>query len=143
MKMKTYICIGVFLAVSMLRAQGGSYKVVVNAANPVASITKAELVDLFLKKATAWENGEKVSPVDLSENSSARMGFSKLVLGKTIDQIKAYWNYKIFSGLDTPPPVMNTDRAVLDFISENRYAIGYISSATTVDNANIKVIAIR
>jgi ABC-type phosphate transport system substrate-binding protein len=71
------------------------------------------------------------------------MGFSKLVLGKTIDQIKAYWNYKIFSGLDTPPPVMNTDRAVLDFISENRYAIGYISSATTVDNANIKVIAIR
>ncbi len=143
MKIKTFICIGVFLAVSMLRAQVGSYKVVVNAGNPVASITKAELVDLFLKKATAWEKGEKVSPVDLSENSSARMGFSKSVLGKTIDQIKAYWNYKIFSGLDTPPPVLNTDRAVLEFISENRNAIGYVSSSAPVDNASVKVLTVK
>jgi hypothetical protein len=74
MKIKTCICIGAFLMVSMLRAQGGFFKVVVHASNPVASISKEDVVGmfLFLKKMTTWKNGEKVSPVDLADNSPER-----------------------------------------------------------------------
>ena len=56
------------------RAQEG-YKIIVNPANPVTALTKAQVSKFFLEKST-WDDGLPVSPVDLATTSSVREIFS-------------------------------------------------------------------
>lgn len=120
--------------------QGAPFKVIVNSSNPVATMPKANLSNLFLKKVSKWENGRKALPVDLSETSPVREAFSKRVHGKNTVAIKSYWQQKIFSGRDTPPPELDSDSAVLAYVQTNADAIGYVSAVA--QTAKVKVIEI-
>src|SRR5688572_625780 len=60
-------------------AQDG-YRIVVNPANPVASLSRNQVSKLFLDKGT-WDDGVAVAPVDLLPSSPVRDGFSREVLG--------------------------------------------------------------
>jgi ABC-type phosphate transport system substrate-binding protein len=141
-KINILVCIGVVFMASLSEAQGGSFKVIVHSSNPVSSLSKQEVASLFLKKTTKWKNGETVMPIDLVDGSPARVVFSKLVLGKSVDQIKAYWNNRIFSGADTPPPAFSYEDDVLKFVNDNTNALGYISSNASLGKSNVKVVTI-
>ncbi|MFS8070043.1 MAG: hypothetical protein ACMG6S_27070, partial [Byssovorax sp.] len=87
-----------------LAASGAeTYKVVVNAANPVASLAPREVSAMFLKRTSSWADGLPALPVD-GPDSPARDGFSKDVHGKKSAAIRSYWLQIIFSGRGVPPP---------------------------------------
>ncbi len=137
-------CAAVVLLVgvpSILSAQLTPYWVVVNRANPVSSISKDELSRLFLKKTVQWEHGEPVVVVDLPAESEARIAFSEAIHGRSVNRIKAYWQQLIFSGRAVPPTELSSDEEVLDFVSNNENAIGYVSGYAAI-GGNIKVIRI-
>lgn len=118
---------------SPARAQGNeSFKIIVHASNPVASLGKEQVSKLFLKKVTRWESGQKVAAVDLSESSALREHFSKTVLGKSVTAVKAYWQQEIYSGREVPPPEKASDSQVLAYVKANPNAIGYVSASTPV-----------
>ncbi len=48
------------------------YKVIVNASNPVKSLSRAQLAGMFLKKIDAWETGALVIPIDQPERAPVR-----------------------------------------------------------------------
>jgi ABC-type phosphate transport system substrate-binding protein len=121
-----------WLATPSARAQSG-FRVVVNASNPVASMTADEVSDVFLGKTERWESGARVGAVDLPADSRARARFSKAVHGKDVDAIKKYWRKIIFSGLGSPPEELGSDAAVLDFVAHNVGAIGYVSAGTPLE----------
>lgn len=127
------------LGVAPLWAQGGGYKLVVHASNPVTSVTKDDLARIFLKKSTKFSNGHKASPVDLPLTSPVRDSFSKGVLGKSAAAVNSYWQQQIFSGKDVPPPFKNEDAAI-SFVLSNPDGIAYVSA--TADTAGLKVITI-
>ncbi len=118
-----------------------TYKVIVNSANTVNSMTKTQVSNFFLKKVTKWENGHKITPVDQVETSPIREAFTKEVFNKSIAAIKSYWQQKIFSGSDVPPAELISDKAVITYIEGNIDAIGYVS--TTSINSSNKVKAIE
>ena len=60
------------LALGAVSAEAQGYVLVVNAANPVTSITKDRANGLFLKRITRWENGSPVVPVNLDRGSATR-----------------------------------------------------------------------
>jgi ABC-type phosphate transport system substrate-binding protein len=131
MKMKKwtflFLLFGIPLMASLLEAGEASFKVIVNASNPVSAMTRAQLSNLFLKKATTWESGRKAFPVDQVESSAARKNFSEVVLKKETHAVVSYWQQQIFSGRGVPPPEKPSDREVLAYVQENPDAIGYVS----------------
>jgi ABC-type phosphate transport system substrate-binding protein len=127
----------VLLAAANVWAQGGSYKIVVNPSNPVASMSKDEVSRIFLKKTTKFSDGHVASPVDLPVSSSARESFSKSVLGKPASAVDAFWQQQIFSGRDIPPP-QKSEAAAISFVRSNENGIAYVSAGT--DTAGLKVV---
>jgi len=109
-----------------LRAQ--DYKVVVNSATTVASMSKAEVARLFLKQDTRWKDGKPVAVVDLPPASAVRQGFSKTVLGKDVGSVNSYWQQQVFSGRASPPVVKQSDADVVAYVAATPGAVGYVSA---------------
>ena len=135
--MKRYIILIVLVSLG-LAVQAQSFKVVVNTNNPVSSLTKKELSDIFLKKHLKWQSGEVVIPVDLSSKSSVREDFSNQVHGKSVSAVKSYWQQFVFAGKGTPPVEKNNDDEVIDFVKRTPGAVGYVSAGANV--SGLKVI---
>jgi hypothetical protein len=114
--------------VPVLGAQTPSdYKVVVNSANPVSTLSRDSLSRIFLKKTTTWPNGQAVAPIDQATNAPSRRAFSKAILGRAPPEVAAHWNQMIFSGRGLPPPTKSSDSEVLAFVRDNPNAIGYVA----------------
>ena len=119
-------------------AQEG-YRVVVNTANPVSSLSKSQLSKLYFEKSS-WEDGAAVSPVDQLPESSVRSAFSKEVLGVPVpNAIERMRLMRKVSGGDLPPAVAS-DREVLAYVRLKAGAIGYVSMAADV--TGVKVVAV-
>ncbi len=121
-----------WLSAGQRDAAAADFKVVVNASNPTASLSAAQLDRLFLKKDTRWESGGAVEPVDQSAKSPVRVAFSSQIHRKDVGAIKSYWQQQVFSGRGTPPPEMSSDAEVLAFVRSHTGAIGYVSSAAAL-----------
>jgi len=135
----TYVVAIALLASANVWAQSGSYKVVVNPANPETSISKSALSRIFLKKSTRFLDGHGASPVDLPLNSATRESFSKSVLGKSSSEVDAFWQQQIFSGKDIPPP-QKSESAALDYVRSNGNGIAYVSAGA--DTHGVKVLTV-
>jgi ABC-type phosphate transport system substrate-binding protein len=119
-----------------------SYVVIVNAANPAASLSKAELGRIFLKKVTAWPDSKPIVAVDQSRTAAVRQDFSVDVHQKDADAISAHWQVLVFSGRDVPPRIVRSDDEVIEFVKDNPGAIGYVSSKAAL-NAGVKKVTVN
>ena len=136
------LALAVALATGGTALQAQGYTVVVNAANPAASLTKAQAADLFLKKSDKWSHGAAAAPVDQQKASPIRESFSKGVHGRAASAVASFWQQQIFSGKDVPPPEKGSDADVLAFVRSNPGAIGYVSAGADL-GAGVKAIAIQ
>lgn len=128
------VVLGLVLGTSRVaQAQDESgYRVVVNAKNGVASISRDELSRLFLKKTTSWSNGQSVAIVDRAETSDVREKFTHDVHQRQVRAVKRYWQQMIFGGRAVPPPEKASDDEVLAFVRGNPNAIGYVAASTSL-----------
>ncbi|MGD0483165.1 MAG: hypothetical protein ABSB58_00775 [Gemmatimonadales bacterium] len=108
-------------------AQDEGYVVIINTANPVSSLTRQQVADIFMKHTTHWEHGGDVHPVDQPAVAVVRDAFSRAVHGKPASAVASWWGQQMFSGRAVPPPQRPTDRAVVTFVREDALAIGYVS----------------
>ena len=139
-----FINMGLFLLVAILFANDkGSYKVIVNAANPTSVISREQLSKFFLKKLTKWDNGKEVHPLDLRDNSKVRKAFTKEIHRKAVWNIRAYWQNQIFTGRKIPPPKITNEKDVLTLIEKDPWAIGYVSASLPIDSSRVKVLTIK
>jgi ABC-type phosphate transport system substrate-binding protein len=121
-------------------AQEG-FVVIVNADNPVSSLSQDELSRIFLKKTAAWKNGSRALPADLTASSQVRASFSQKIHGRDTAAIKAYWQKMIFSGRSIPPAELSSATEMAAFVAANRGAIGYLAEGASL-GANVKTIRV-
>ena len=107
-----------------------TYHIIVHPDNPATSISKKELKKIFLKRTTKWPNNQKMVPIDLSEEASARISFTRDVHRKSVSSIRAYWQKKLFSGRGVPPATFQKEADVVSFVGNNPGAISYVSEST-------------
>jgi ABC-type phosphate transport system substrate-binding protein len=117
------------------------YVVIVNPQNPTTTLDASFVVDAFLKKITHWPDDEVIRPVDLVSTSPVRQTFSAEVLRRSVDAVKGYWQQRIFSGRDVPPPELETDDEVVRYVLKYPGAIGYVSARANLNGA--KVVTVR
>lgn len=110
----------------------GAYVIVVNPANPRTTLDRKFVEDAFLKRATRWPDGVAIHPVDLSPSSPVRRRFSEEVLARSVAIVRIYWQQHIFAGRDVPPPELDTDADVVQYVLKRDGGIGYVSAAANV-----------
>ena len=120
------------------RAQEGGYVVIVNAANPVASMTRSQVADIFMKRLTEWPNGGGAAhPVDQPAVAAVRDAFSRTVHGKPAAAVASWWGQQMFSGRSTPPPQRPNDRGVIEFVRGDATAVGYVTVGTAPPDVKV------
>ncbi len=104
------------------------FLVIVHPENPTRSMDYLEVSDMFLTKTKKWGDKTVVRPVDLKAGSPIRDSFSKEIHQKSVASVESFLHQQIFSGRAKPPLVVASDAEVVDFVSKNPGAIGYVSS---------------
>lgn len=103
---------------------------VVVSANPQFGIspqlTARELTQIFWRKKQYWQVGTRIHPVNLHAEHPLRILFSKTVLDSLPSEQADYWNGLYFHGT-TPPYSVQSEEAVLRYVSTTKGAIGYVS----------------
>jgi ABC-type phosphate transport system substrate-binding protein len=105
------------------------FRVVVHASNPTRTAERSFLADAFLKKVTRWGEGEAIRPADLRPSAQARRSFTERILKRSVGAVRSYWQQRIFSGRDVPPPELESDEEVLAFVAKHPGAVGYVSGS--------------
>jgi ABC-type phosphate transport system substrate-binding protein len=117
-----------------------AYRVIVHPRNSITHLDRIFLQDAFFQRTTRWPNGRVIHPTDLIPSSSARRKFSQEVLGRSVEAIKAYWQQRIFSGRDVPPPEFDGDAKVVAYVLQNEGAIGYVSGAASLGGSRVIIV---
>lgn len=86
-----------------------------------------ELEAIYWKKKQYWQGGTRIRPVNLHAEHPLRLQFSKTVLDSLPSEQADYWNGLYFHGT-TPPYSVQSEEAVMRYVSITKGAIGYISA---------------
>jgi ABC-type phosphate transport system substrate-binding protein len=129
-----FIAVAVLCLSLNLRGAVADVAVVVSVSNPVATLTRYEVIDIFLGRANRFPNGSKVVAIDQHAGTTAREAFYTGVVGVTAAQLKSYWSKIIFTGKGQPLEHVSDDSAVKKFLNDNPDAIGYIERSLLDDS---------
>lgn len=86
-----------------------------------------ELNQIYWRKKQYGSNGVRIHPVNLHAEHPLRLYFSKAVLGSLPNEQADYWNGLYFHGT-TPPYSVQSEEAVLRYVSDTKGAIGYVNA---------------
>jgi ABC-type phosphate transport system substrate-binding protein len=122
------------------RAGGEAIAVIVNIANPIASVSLGELRPIFQTTKTSWGNSAgEAMPVNLPEDSSIRQEFDQAVLGLNLDRVARYWQDRKIRGGARAPTRVSTTSVMLKLVASKAGAVGYVKISEV--NASVKVVA--
>lgn len=96
----------------------------------IANITPQDLSLVYWRKKQYWQGGVRIHPVNLHAEDALRLRFSKTVLGNLPAEQTTYWNGLYFHGT-TPPYSVQSEEAVIRYVSSTKAAIGYIDACKT------------
>lgn len=118
----------------------GDIVFIVNAENPVSTVTVGEIRDFYFKRKRQWPNGESVRFIDRNTANRSRDFFLKTILKKTNSDVELFWiGQKLYTG-DSAPLRESSDTATIQFVSSFKGAIGYVSSTFNLAEYNVKVV---
>ncbi|MFV1984018.1 MAG: phosphate ABC transporter substrate-binding protein [Thiohalomonadales bacterium] len=127
-----------FLIINISSYAYADIVVVVNVNFNAEQISQKKLRKLWLGKSKKLENVGRIIIVDQNANNTITRQFYKTIIKKERKQIKAYWAKLEFIGKGYPPKTLINDKAVIEWIQNNKNGIGYINSNSITDK--IKVV---
>ncbi len=135
-----FILSGVFLWPTVIEVpahaqETDTFKVIVNAANPLSTLSRNQVARIFFKKEERWPNGFAITVVDLSTDDPVRQEFSLAILRRETAAVEAYWRKLIFSGMGSPPLKLSAHAEVVRFVGSNVGSIGYVARETELGGA--------
>ncbi len=113
--------------------------VVVGRESFLKEITKDVLREVYLRRQRLWPNGTRAIPVNLPPSNPLREKFSRSVLGRSTQDLVAYWNDRYFEGI-TPPAVLPSPAAVLVYLAVEPAAIGYLALSDVDDTCRVLLV---
>lgn len=127
------------LCYGLLLASVGSAEivVVVNPQNPLASLDRRALVDLYMGRTRFFPDGSLVLRLDQAPESAVREAFYRALVHKSVAEVNAYWARLLFTGRASPPQVLEGSQAVLAAVRDNVNAIGYVDSQDLDDSVKV------
>ncbi len=112
--------------------------VIVNVENKISTLSREEIIDLFMGRYNNFPDGHHAQPCNQVDNMKLTGQFYKLLTGKNVAQINAYWARLLFSGRATPPRNFKDDKAIIQEVRTSPDSIAYVDRQSIDDT--IKVI---
>jgi ABC-type phosphate transport system substrate-binding protein len=112
--------------------------VIVNKDNPLASLSREQVSQIFLGTSITFADGKTAIPVEQTEESSSFMAFHASVTGKSRSRLAAHWSLMVFSNRGVPPRVLANDAEVINFVRGMPGAVGYIQRGSS--DASVKIV---
>lgn len=110
-------------------------KIIVHSSNAARAVDQSFLADAFLKKVTRWPSGETIRPLDQRPDTAVRRSFSRGILKRTVAAVRSYWQQRIFSGRDVPPPELDSDASVIAYVERTPGAVGYVATGAKLGSS--------
>lgn len=114
--------------------------VIANEGVKAADMSKSDLRDVFTGVTSALKGGSHVAPVLLKQGQTSDE-FLHTYLGKNDVAFRAGWRNLVFSGQATMPKSFDSETAMVEYVTHNTGAIGYISKSTP--HEGVKVLPVR
>ncbi len=111
--------------------------VVVNPKNTVSSLTRDEVIDIFMGRNRQLSSGIVALPLDLPGTSAEREAFYLRLTGKSMSEINAYWARLVFTGRASTPTLVNSQEEALHKVTENRNAVAYLKRSKASPQAKV------
>lgn len=135
----TLLFVGLLCSAMSSAATDQNVFVIANRSLPFDTLSRKELISIFLQKKTIWEGEDDINIAILKEGETHRQ-FLWTYFGKTPGQYRHYWKKKVFSGKGRTPMTFRTEKDLMGHVALTKGAVGYISSA--VRPSGVKVITI-
>ena len=100
--------------------------VIVAQGTPDLKLNAAMLRDIYLKKIFLDDHDQEFIPLNLPPDHVLRRAFSLALFNKGAQELQNYWNQRYFHGI-TPPYVLASPQAVVQFVAKTPGAIGYVT----------------
>ncbi|TAG55254.1 MAG: hypothetical protein EAZ27_07425 [Cytophagales bacterium] len=115
-----------------------SVVIIVNKENPIEKLSVSEIKLYWLRKVKKrWtELNKNIKPVDRKGKSSEQEAFYKKVLKMSAIDVESYFSQKQYESAEKPQDKFSSDKDIIDFVSEQEGAIGFINSNSV--NSEIK-----
>ena len=135
------LAVGVSMAlVFACAAIAADYVVVTSKEVSAGSLSKDDVQAIFLGDKTRWNNGEPIK-IAVLEAGGAHKDFLRDVLHKTPSQYYNYWRKMVFTGKAAAPKSFKDAQSLIDFVSGQSNAVGYV--AANEANGSVKIISIK
>jgi len=129
----TALCLFLFLGADIF----AGVSVIVHPDNPNTTLEAKDLQKIFLGKTKKFPSGDKVVPIDLSQDSQTKAAFYEGIIKKKMSQLTAYWSKLIFTGKAQPPKAVSSEEEAIKYVSENPDAIAYVDSSKVTDKVKV------
>ncbi len=127
--MRPYFRLLLIVLLLILQPIAESLADVVVVANPrsgIESLSRDEVINIFLGRFRQLPSGLPAQPVDLPATQPEKAIFYLRLVNKDLAEINSYWSRLVFSGRTKPPVQANSTDDLLEFIAKTPGAIGYI-----------------
>jgi ABC-type phosphate transport system substrate-binding protein len=133
-----FIGLSCLLSVSFLvKSQASTIQVVVNSSVKSKDISIEQIRRIFSMRQTTWSNGQAITVYVLSNQHLTHQLFSTQVLGMFPYQLDRIWNKLVYSGLGDEPIKVQSEKEMLERISQNLGSIGYVMQHVSGENIQI------
>lgn len=144
MKIKVIMGFALLLILSAFKSEtnANDFVIIVNGANPVTSLTVTQVKLTYLRKINRrWEGLNKnILPVDRKVDCDVKRFFLKTVLQMTNDELNRYFTEREYQNAEPPPAKLVSDDEVLNYVSNNVGAIGYVKKSAVSSKYNVKTV---
>lgn len=115
--------------------------IMVHKSNPLSSISKEELSNIFLGKIVLWESGNRIAAGMLSTDNVQVKAFLRRICNKSVKRFNAHWMKYIFSGSGIRPQEFSSSINAFYFVGTNKNSIAIVDSSKKSNNVKfLKII---
>ena len=115
--------------------------IIVHKSNPLSSISKEELSNIFLGKKVLWESGSRIVAGMISTDNDQIKGFLKRICNKSVKRFNAHWMKFIFSGSGIRPQEFSSSMNASYFVGSHKNSIAIVDAPIKSNNVKILKIA--
>lgn len=111
---------------------------VVSAKSQITTLSKNQVMDIFLGKRTRFPDGSSAIPIDQAQGSPARDEFYTRLAAMSPAQVKAFWARIIFTGRGQPPRTVATGLEAKKLLVAEPNTISYIDQSLV--DSSVRVV---
>ena len=120
-----------------LTATASDLVVVINKLNPIESLTRSQVIDIYMGRFLTFPDGSPAEPLDLQSNSRLKEKFYLTLVNQNERKVNAYWSRLLFSGRAKPPLEVSSIEEALQQVIEAKSKMAYIPQSAVTHSVKV------